>query len=296
MRKQILGVNIDYGLSMEDVLKTADSLIKEKKSTHLIATTSPYFVMSAQKDDEFKAIVNDAVLSVPDGVGTLYARYYYNKLEGVNKGVLYPFKALFTGFQTALAGIFDARGLGTTITGVDLTMELFKLAEKNEYNVFLLGGKKRDGKGNLMTKDEYDMATDTKRVIEAIHPNIRIIGATSDFNKGQEDDAKTLDYMHQCMKKANISKIDILLVAYNPVSQEKWIKRNAKGIPATLSVGIGRTFDYLTETMCKPPKILEKLHLAWTYAFIKQPWRFKRVFMTFPLFPLRVFLDSLKSS
>lgn len=40
---------------------------------HQIATVNPEFVMAAQSDDEFRAVLNEADLCLPDGVGLLYA-------------------------------------------------------------------------------------------------------------------------------------------------------------------------------------------------------------------------------
>jgi N-acetylglucosaminyldiphosphoundecaprenol N-acetyl-beta-D-mannosaminyltransferase len=40
---------------------------------HQIATVNPEFVMAAQKDDEFLAVLQQAALCIPDGVGLLWA-------------------------------------------------------------------------------------------------------------------------------------------------------------------------------------------------------------------------------
>jgi len=40
---------------------------------HQIATVNPEFVMAARRDPEFRAIINNAALAIPDGVGLLWA-------------------------------------------------------------------------------------------------------------------------------------------------------------------------------------------------------------------------------
>ena len=294
-RRKILGVNVDFGMTVDDALEHMEDLIIRGKGNHLVATTSPYFIMSAQDDPAFKEIVNKAALSVPDGVGTLYANYYLDKISRLKKGSLFPIKAFMSGLMSGFEGFTNKKHFGTTITGVELTYRLCELAAKKNYTVFLLGGSKRDGKGSRVNDRDYDMASESAKVLRSMYPNLRIIGATSQFNKGSNDDNKTLSYMYNCMKNYNVSHIDILLVAYNPIQQEKWIQRNANKIPSRISIGIGRTFNYITNDMKQPSKKYEKMHISWIYTLIKQPWRVKRVLMTFPVFPIKVYIESIKT-
>jgi len=294
-RRKILGVNVDFGMTMDGALERIEDLIIKGEKNHLVATTSPYFIMSAQKDQVFKDIVNNAVLSVPDGVGTLYANYYLNKISKFKKDVLFPVKAFVSGLVSGVEGFTKKEQFGTAITGVELTYRLCELASEKNYTVFLLGGSKRDNKGNRVGNRDYDMAKTAAEVLKSKYPKLRIIGATSQFNKKSNDDNRTLSYIYNSMKSHNVNHIDILLVAYNPIQQEKWIQRNANKIPSRISIGIGRTFNYITNDMIQPSNKYEKMHLAWLYTFIKQPWRVKRVLMTFPVFPIKVYIESIKS-
>lgn len=293
-RKQILGVNVDTGYRIDEVVRHIDGLIQKKKGTHLISTTNPYFIMSAQADPDFRQIVNRAELSLPDGVGVLYASYYLDLIKNMKRGALFSVKAFFTGLYAGMSGYIDRKRIGNTITGVDLSEELFKLANEKGYSLYFLGGGRRDKEGNVMLNEEYDLATDAINRIKTRYPNVRIAGATSAFKKEEAHDSETVNYIHNDMKKNNINNIDILLVAYNPVNQEKWIHRNADKLPATICIGVGRTFNYITNDMRKPPLLCDKLHIAWLYAFMQQTWRFKRVFMSFPIFPIKIYLESIK--
>lgn len=294
MRKDILGVNVDFGLTMDSVIKKIDDHLKHGKSSELVATTSPYFIMSAQEDPEFKEIINKSLLSIPDGIGVLYAQDYLSRVDKLKKDALFPIKAFASGLASGVAGALLKKDLGVQLTGVELAYKLFELAEKNDYTVFLLGGRARDSQGNQLDYSGDDMATNAANIIRKLHPNIRIIGATSEFSREEKDDIVTRKYIHKCMQKEGEERLDILLVAYNPVNQEKWVERNAKHLPSMVSVGVGRTFDYITDEMRPPSRIYEKLHIAWLYALIKQPWRYKRILMSFPIFPLKVFFRSIK--
>ncbi|MCD6284133.1 glycosyltransferase, partial [bacterium] len=67
----LLGVKID-NLSLKEVLKRVEDFMKSEKQ-HYIVTVNPEFLVLAQKDKEFKKILNQADLSVPDGIGIVFA-------------------------------------------------------------------------------------------------------------------------------------------------------------------------------------------------------------------------------
>lgn len=106
---KILGVKIDE-LSKEQILEKIGHFLKSNK-LHQIITVNPEFILATQKDEEFKKVLNDADLSVPDGVGLKFA------------------------------AIIKGQKIGERITGVDLTWELAKIASDNDYSIFLLGAK-----------------------------------------------------------------------------------------------------------------------------------------------------------
>ncbi len=88
---------------------------------YYIVTPNPEFVMQAQRDPEFKEILNKADLSIPDGSGL--------KLSGK---------------------------IHHTVTGVDFMDKLCALAEKRGYSIGLLGG--RDGVAKMAAarlKEKY---------------------------------------------------------------------------------------------------------------------------------------------
>lgn len=57
---------------MADTLDHISRFMDEPR-LHQIATVNPEFVMTAQEDAEFRQILNEADLCLPDGVGLLYA-------------------------------------------------------------------------------------------------------------------------------------------------------------------------------------------------------------------------------
>lgn len=109
MELKILGVKIN-NVYLAEVIESIELFLRGKGG-HYIVTTNPEFIMAARKDDEFKDILNNADLSVADGMGiTFAAKRYGEKLK-------------------------------QRITGVDLLWEIVKIAERDGKSIFLLGSK-----------------------------------------------------------------------------------------------------------------------------------------------------------
>ncbi len=64
---EILGIKID-NLEREEILSKIESFLDEPKF-HQIATINPEFVLEAQKNEQFKKILNECDLNVADGYG-----------------------------------------------------------------------------------------------------------------------------------------------------------------------------------------------------------------------------------
>lgn len=104
---KILDVKID-DLTFPQVMAKINLFLREKK-LHQIVTVNPEFVLAAQKDKEFRKVLNSADLSIPDGFGLKIG-----------------------------AAILNQK-IGERITGVDLTWEIAKLASQKGYRLYLLG-------------------------------------------------------------------------------------------------------------------------------------------------------------
>ncbi len=104
---KILDVKID-NLTIEEVIIKIDGFLKSEES-HYIVTPNPEFLVKAQKDKEFKDILNNADLAVPDGIGLIFASYILNQ----------PIKE--------------------RVTGVDLMERICYRAVEMNWSVFLMG-------------------------------------------------------------------------------------------------------------------------------------------------------------
>ena len=68
-----LGVRAD-DLTWDELLAHIENFIAEG-TPHQIVTVNPEFVMAARRDAEFREIINNAALTIPDGIGLIWAGY-----------------------------------------------------------------------------------------------------------------------------------------------------------------------------------------------------------------------------
>ena len=128
----LLGVKID-NVDMDEVLKKVEIFFTDGRQHHIV-TPNPEIIILAQKDKEFEKILNGADLSLPDGIGTIWASKFFGE----------PLKG--------------------RITGVDLTEKL--LVPHNLKRIFLLGGRK--GAAEKISKKFSNITGFSEKIDEAI--------------------------------------------------------------------------------------------------------------------------------
>lgn len=82
MKKYVLGVKVD-DIKMEQALEVVDGWLN-KRGKHYIVTPNPEIIMVAQTDQRYKSILNDADLSIPDGIGLKLSGKIKNTFAGVD--------------------------------------------------------------------------------------------------------------------------------------------------------------------------------------------------------------------
>jgi len=107
--EQILGIKIDNLTQTEIRQKVENFLIEDK--FHQIATINPEFILEAQKNAEFKNILNSCDLNIADGFGIELSFWHYGK------------------------------NLKCRIAGIDLMLEILQIANAKKLSVFLATNK-----------------------------------------------------------------------------------------------------------------------------------------------------------
>jgi len=106
---KILGVRVD-STSLEEVLRKVSQRIAEGKKT-VIFTPNPEFLVYATKNISFREILNSADISLPDGIGLVWAAKILGK----------PLK--------------------NRVAGADVVEELLKLANQKGWQVGIVGAR-----------------------------------------------------------------------------------------------------------------------------------------------------------
>ena len=71
MKINVLGINFD-NLTLEQAAEKGAEMLREDKF-HYVVTPNPEFILSAEKDEAFRSILNGADLVIPDGIGVIYS-------------------------------------------------------------------------------------------------------------------------------------------------------------------------------------------------------------------------------
>ncbi len=237
VRKHLLGIPIDC-LNMDEAVTRLREMFLYGGKQYMVTTVNPEFVVNAQADPEFKAILKQADLSLPDGVGV----------------------------QLAV-------GAPERLSGVDVLEHLFSLQGDalQAVRVFLLGG--RGG----VAEEAAEVLRERWSHVDVVGTYEGEAGAGDDLatreailDRIQKAKGKRQNYPPER------SMIDLLLVAFGHGKQEKWITRNLPHLPITVAMGVGGAFDYWSGRIPRAPKLLAALGLEWLFRLIVQPWRLKR--------------------
>lgn len=195
----------------------AVDFVKKSSSATLVFTPGPEFIVSAQKDPEFKKILNSSDLNVPDGFGLRFA------------------------------------GIKNRIAGVDLMVELCRVAARNNWSIGLLGG-------------VGGVAGIAGQKLTKMFPKLKIKFALSDYDADNAI-AKSLD---------SLDKVDFLFVGLGHPKQEKFLYSLANS-KFRVGMGVGGSFDLLAGTKARAPRFISKVGLEWLWRGLQDPKHFGRV-------------------
>lgn len=76
--------------------------------------------------------------------------------------------------------------------------------------------------------------------------------------------------------RINQSGAEIVLVAMGNPVQEEWIRANADALDATLLIGVGALFDFLSGKARRAPRWVQKIRFEWLFRLWLEPKRLVR--------------------
>lgn len=256
MKVDLLGLKINNE-SKADILNEIIKRLKNKQKTFIVTPYSEFFY-KIYRDYEFKNILNSADFSIPDGISVLWLSHYFYTPLTLNNYYLKILQAFWQIFTTGLDAIFDKKKITKIfrekISGSDFFWDLTKLASENSFSIFLLGG-------------YFDTPKIVADKLKQKFPNLKIAGIS---NSNPSDP--------ELINNINNSHCDILMVAFGPEKQEKWIYNNLQNLNIGLAIGLGGTFDYVSGKKKSPPKFIRSSGFEWLYRLITQPSRIIRIY------------------
>lgn len=264
VRKQvnILDIMVD-STSLSSVLTAVEEKVSHSQKFY-ITTPNPELVLASTKNLELKKALNNADFSIPDGIGLAQAAKFLSFKRND------PISTFFQGVFVGLATLFNKKYLTShleVIRGRELFLELVKLAQKNKWKVFFLGG----------LDNEAKLAAEKLR-INNLKLKIETAGGPQVTTKLSFD----------ILKRINSFNPDLLFVAFGNPKQEIWIHKNISKLNIGGAMAVGGTFRYLSGLSKLPPKWMENIGIEWVWRLFTEPFRFRRIFNAFPTFPLRV--------
>lgn len=242
---QLLGVSITNETT-EDVLEHVYNHLKTAKNKLFIVTPNPEILVYADRHPEYKRLLNQANLALPDGVGVFVA-----------SGLL-------------------GNPLKERIPGVDFMEELCSNSRGKAVSIGLLGGGKGIAKRTAeCLKEKYPWI----RVAFTSSEWPQELFDLS-FNNSKKHGSKASEVFEEMFnipaRPDENPTIDILFVAFGFPKQEEWIYKNLDRLPVKAAMGVGGAFDYISGNVPRAPYIIRAMGFEWLYRLIRQPWRFKR--------------------
>lgn len=139
------------------------------------------------------------------------------------------------------------------ITGIDIASELLHIANKNEYSMYLFGANE-------------EVIEKLVKIIKKDYKGIKIVGYSNGYVKEKD----------KVMKEIIKLKPDVCMVALGIPYQEELIYKHIDKFKKGIFIGVGGSFDVLSGTKKRAPKLFIKLNLEWLYRIFKEPKRIKR--------------------
>ena len=157
-----------------------------------------------------------------------------------------------------------------TILGVDVANKLFELADKHKKKVFLFGAKP-------------EIIKKMKEVLKQKYCNCELVGAIDGYVENKD---KVFDQIKE-------KNPDIVLVALGIPNQEKLIYKHLDKFNKGIFVGVGGSFDVISGSKKRAPKIFIKLKLEWLYRIVTEPKRLKRFYQSNIKYLFKIYSEKL---
>lgn len=219
----ILGVHIS-AVNYDLCLRLIQSWISSRKKKY-ICVSSVHLVMECQNDTTLLRGVNKAGLVTPDGMPLVWLSELHR-----HKHV-------------------------KRVYGPTLMLKLCKLAQSNNWKIFLLGG--ASGQGVLLIKK-----------IKQLFPKIIIVGSRETPTKRLETKEN-----NRILHQINEVNPHVVFVGLGCPHQELWMIANRHRLNANVLIGVGAAFNFLSGAEKQAPLWVQQSGFEWFYRLCQNPRR-----------------------
>lgn len=265
---KILNVQFDV-CTKEEALARVFDVLKNRSSEggKQIVTPNPEMLLQADKSPEFRAVLNKAWMSIPDGIGILWASTVQEISRRSTK-----FGRYVKGFWALISLIFFPRlcrkVFPERVSGVDLMEAICAESRAHKTKIFLLGAGPQ-------------VAARAAEVLKKKYPGVQIVGTYC-----SSPSPKDFNVIGPIITS---SRADVLFVAFGSPNQELWIAQNLQYLDTIkIAMGVGGAFDFISGEKKRAPAWMRKVGLEWFYRLAQQPARIKRIYNAVVKFPLRM--------
>lgn len=208
-------------VTMEETISEVERIISERKPTqHVVINALKVNLMN--KNQELKKIVNSCPLINADGVSILWAA----KKFGI------PLKE--------------------RVAGIDLFLNLVKVAAEKGYKIYLFGARE-------------DVVQKVKSIFLEQYPTLHIVGVRNGYFSDEEEPEIVADMAD--------SGADMMFVAFSSPRKEFWVSKYLNELHIPFVMGVGGSFDVVAGITARAPKWMQDHGLEWFYRFIQEPRR-----------------------
>ena len=227
-RADVLGCSIDRIGMHETVAKVEDLILAGRYSQHMAINTAK--LVSLHDDHRLRKIVEGCEVVNADGQGIIWA----SRLLG--------------------------DPLPERVAGIDLMEELFGLAERKGYRVYILGA--RD-----------DVLEQAMERIRERYPALPIAGWRNGYFSTEEEP--------EVCAEIRASRAQMVFVAMSTPRKEYFLAERGPELGAEFVMGVGGAVDVIAGLTRRAPVTWQRLGLEWLYRLLQEPRRmFRRYAVT----------------
>ena len=241
----MLGVRMHRLPSLGAVRATCEGFLDDG-GTHCVFTPNPEILLYARKHADYAALLNEADLALPDGIGIVMVDFL--RRRGRDGGL-------------------------RKWAGVDVADLILRLAAQREARVMFLGGR----------AGIADRAAAHRR---SEIPGLDVVTAGDDVPFGEDGNPVHSRHEAAIEERIRESEPAVIFVSIGHPKQERWIANHRRTIPsARILMGVGGALDMWGGRFSRAPAWLRSVGLEWLWRLFQEPTRLPRVVRATVEFP-----------